>query len=248
MANEHKRIHPSNPINICTLLKMNRINIWKSYMRQRKWKYNLTRNQRVWTCLTHSSKELVWRPKRTKITGRQPRNNRKCLTLLSGAPRTWLEYSEASSRRYRQDPSEQAHQWMGIRWRLPQTICRHGSSCYKRDFTSYTCYNRHPETTTKGRPQPITLQGRQVVVPGDCHIALNGPAVHRHPRHWPCVLDGQGQNTSNDLDQFKRLVDANDSSSASNTGHPVNFDDQDMRGPSGWCLPFSNLQGIIHSI
>ena len=49
-----------------------------------------------------------------------------------------------------------------------------------------------PKTTMKDRPQPITLQGRQVIVPGDCHIALNGPAVHGHPRYWPCVSDGQG--------------------------------------------------------
>lgn len=93
-----------------------------------------------------------------------------------------------------------------------------------------------PKTTMKDRPQPITLRGRQVVVPGDCHIALNGPAVHRHPRYWPCVSDGQGQSTSSDLDQFKPerwLVDAGDSSSASNTDHPVSFDDEDMKGPSG---------------
>ena len=48
------------------------------------------------------------------------------------------------------------------------------------------------KATMKDRPQPITLQGRQVIVPGDCHIALNGPAVHGHPRYWPCVSDGQG--------------------------------------------------------
>lgn len=49
-----------------------------------------------------------------------------------------------------------------------------------------------PKTTMKDRPQPITLQGRQVIVPGDCHITPNGPAVHGHPRYWPCVSDGQG--------------------------------------------------------
>lgn len=93
-----------------------------------------------------------------------------------------------------------------------------------------------PKTTLKDRPQPITLQGRRVVVPGDCHVSLDSTAVHRHPRYWPCVPTGQGQNITNDLDQFKPerwLLDASDANSVSNADRPVSFDDEDLRGPSG---------------
>ncbi|KAL2352110.1 cytochrome P450 monooxygenase-like protein [Cryomyces antarcticus] len=58
-----------------------------------------------------------------------------------------------------------------------------------------------PKSTGKGQPQPMTLNGRRVVVPGDCYITLNTAAVHRNPKYWPA-----GPRRSNgvpDLEDFK---------------------------------------------
>lgn len=89
-----------------------------------------------------------------------------------------------------------------------------------------------PKSTEKGRPQTITVQGSQLVVPGDCTVSLNAAAVHRNPRYWPCVSEG----SRNDLDQFRPerwLLKTNESNPSSTSNHTEEFDDEDMTGPSG---------------
>ncbi|KAI9812569.1 MAG: hypothetical protein M1827_004558 [Pycnora praestabilis] len=56
-----------------------------------------------------------------------------------------------------------------------------------------------PKSTLAGQPQPLTFNGRQVVIPSGTLINLDAVAVHRNPKYWPSIsVDG-----SNDLKEFK---------------------------------------------
>ncbi|KAF2206777.1 hypothetical protein CERZMDRAFT_72059 [Cercospora zeae-maydis SCOH1-5] len=42
-----------------------------------------------------------------------------------------------------------------------------------------------PKTTTKDRPQTLTVDGKQVTIPPNVYVTLSTSAVHRHPKYWP---------------------------------------------------------------
>jgi len=50
--------------------------------------------------------------------------------------------------------------------------------------------------------QPLTINGRQYIIPADTHVSLSS-AVHRNPRYWPPVPDSSGKKHANDLNQFR---------------------------------------------
>lgn len=62
-----------------------------------------------------------------------------------------------------------------------------------------------PKSTPKDSPQPLTLNGKRVTVPGGCHITLDTPATHRNPKYWPtmCGPDASEAEIDTDLDSFK---------------------------------------------
>lgn len=62
-----------------------------------------------------------------------------------------------------------------------------------------------PKSTPKNSPQPLTINGKRVVVPAGSHVTLDTAATHRNPKYWPTLL---GPNATDaeieaDLDTFK---------------------------------------------
>lgn len=104
-----------------------------------------------------------------------------------------------------------------------------------------------PKCTEPGRPQMITMDGKEYTIPADTHIGLSA-GVHRNPRYWPSqpgdspnseIIDSSNR-TDQDLWRPERwLVTSNsNSSSASNSPQKLKpeetaFDDETLRGPSG---------------
>lgn len=89
-----------------------------------------------------------------------------------------------------------------------------------------------PKSTAPGRPQQITLGGQQHTIPGGTHIYLSC-AVHRNPKYWPTPQDAS-DNTDNtsDVNRFRPerwLV----SSKTVGEFVDINYDDEELRGPSG---------------
>lgn len=94
-----------------------------------------------------------------------------------------------------------------------------------------------PKSTPKGSPQPLTIDGKRVVVPGDCHITLDTPAVHRNPRYWPttCGPDASPAEIAKDLDSFKPdrwLFPASAASSSNHIDNDAEVADE-YGGPRG---------------
>ncbi|KAF2195514.1 cytochrome P450 monooxygenase-like protein [Zopfia rhizophila CBS 207.26] len=90
-----------------------------------------------------------------------------------------------------------------------------------------------PKSTAPDRPQPITIGDQHMVIPGGVYISLSC-AVHRNPKYWPSESDYRGTDGLNDVDRFRPerwLVDAKDASTSA--AENTNFDDEDLRGPSG---------------
>lgn len=62
-----------------------------------------------------------------------------------------------------------------------------------------------PKSTPKGSPQPMTINGKRVIVPAFTHVTLDTAATHRNPKYWP-TLCGPGATDADiekDLDTFK---------------------------------------------
>lgn len=88
-----------------------------------------------------------------------------------------------------------------------------------------------PKSTKPDSPQPLTLDGKQYMIPAGTHIFLNA-AVHRNPKYWPAPAAKTGAPDIRDVDQFRPerwIVDA----SAGDQFVDVDYDDEDLRGPSG---------------
>jgi len=109
-----------------------------------------------------------------------------------------------------------------------------------------------PKCTAKTSPQPMTVNGKRIVVPADSHVTLSTAAVHRNPRYWPtmCGPSASDAEIERDLDSFKPerwLLDSSaanhhhhgtaDSSSSSSqhsdTEHDHDHDNEDFGGPGG---------------
>ncbi|KAF2028748.1 cytochrome P450 monooxygenase-like protein [Setomelanomma holmii] len=88
-----------------------------------------------------------------------------------------------------------------------------------------------PKSTALGRPQQLTLEGKQYIIPGGVHIFLSC-AIHRNPRYWPAPADAKTAGGVRDVDTFRperwlaRVQTADEFVD-------VNYDDEDLRGPSG---------------
>lgn len=96
-----------------------------------------------------------------------------------------------------------------------------------------------PKSTLANSPQPLTLGGKRVTVPGGCHITLDTPATHRNPKYWPtmCGANATEEEIDRDLDSFKPerwLVDPS-SKSGNPNGHAAQAHDseepEDIGGP-----------------
>jgi cytochrome P450 len=88
-----------------------------------------------------------------------------------------------------------------------------------------------PKSTKPGQAQPLTLGGKQYMMPPDTHIFLNA-AVHRNPKYWPAPVDASGTDGIRDVDRFRPerwLVDAK----SHDQFVDVDYDDEGLRGPSG---------------
>lgn len=69
-----------------------------------------------------------------------------------------------------------------------------------------------PKSTLPNSPQPLTIGGKECIVPGGTFIALNAVGVHRNPKYWPHgptrseELGGRihvTSNADNDLEEFR---------------------------------------------
>ncbi|KAL6707814.1 hypothetical protein ACN47E_003714 [Coniothyrium glycines] len=88
-----------------------------------------------------------------------------------------------------------------------------------------------PKSTKSGSPQSLNLGGKQYTVPGGTHIFLNA-AIHRNPKYWPAPPDAAQSSRIRDVDQFRPerwLINAK----AADQFVDVDYDDEDLRGPSG---------------
>ncbi|KAF2272122.1 cytochrome P450 [Westerdykella ornata] len=117
-----------------------------------------------------------------------------------------------------------------------------------------------PKSTDPGRPQPISMNGKEYLIPGDTHVSLCS-AVHRNPKYWPSTPspfssslhypDGQDPFARKDQDLWRPerwlSPSSSSSSSTSSTSSPpstatatatdpedtTNSDDESLRGPTG---------------
>ncbi|CAN9187690.1 unnamed protein product [Alternaria alternata] len=88
-----------------------------------------------------------------------------------------------------------------------------------------------PKSTAPGQPRPLNVGGQQYMIPGDTHIFLSA-AIHRNPKYWPAPSDGSNKDGIPDVDCFRPerwLVDTK----PDNDFVDINYDDEDLRGPSG---------------
>jgi cytochrome P450 len=89
-----------------------------------------------------------------------------------------------------------------------------------------------PKSTAPGRPQPITMNGQQYIIPGNTHLGLCS-AIHRNPRYWPAPANENDRaDGKKDVDRFRPerwLVE----SKTAEDFEDINFDDEELRGPSG---------------
>lgn len=77
-----------------------------------------------------------------------------------------------------------------------------------------------PKSTAPGRPQQLTIDGKQYTVPGDTHIYLSA-AIHRNPKYW-----------SEDANEFRPerwLL----KSKSTEEFVDIKYEDEELRGPSG---------------
>jgi cytochrome P450 len=88
-----------------------------------------------------------------------------------------------------------------------------------------------PKSTAPGRPQQLTLEGEQYTIPGGTHIFLSC-AIHRNPRYWPTPSDEPSTDPTRDVNRFRPerwLV----GTKTTDDFVDINYDDEDLRGPSG---------------
>ncbi|KZF20054.1 cytochrome P450 monooxygenase-like protein [Xylona heveae TC161] len=82
-----------------------------------------------------------------------------------------------------------------------------------------------PKCTAPGRPQPLMVNGRKVLVPGGTDIMLGAAAVHRSPKYWPAGKSSAVETDhASDLDEFnpERWVLGASGDTSSSIGHPSN--------------------------
>jgi cytochrome P450 len=117
--------------------------------------------------------------------------------------------------------------------------------------------------STQNAPQPLTVNGKECMVPPNVSIGLNGVAVHRNPKYWPhgparSAEDGGSvhptSNVDNDLEEFKPerwfLKDQHQNNETKDTDETHEDDDLEVnsapdtassmfRPPKGAYIPFS---------
>jgi cytochrome P450 len=116
-----------------------------------------------------------------------------------------------------------------------------------------------PKSTLPNSPQPLTVNGKECMVPGGTYINLNSVGVHRNPKYWPhgpTRTEEQGgrvhptSNIDNDLEEFKPerwLISEGDKSQAKieakTEGEEVDLTPDTastmFRPPKGAYIPFS---------
>jgi cytochrome P450 len=88
-----------------------------------------------------------------------------------------------------------------------------------------------PKSTAPGRPQQLTLEGKQYTIPGGTHIFLSC-AIHRNPRYWPAPPNSSTGDGIQDVNRFRpeRWLVGN---KATDDFVDINYDEEELRGPSG---------------
>lgn len=88
-----------------------------------------------------------------------------------------------------------------------------------------------PKSTPPGRPQQINLAGKQCTIPGGAKVFLSA-AVHRNPKFWPAPPNAKLSYATEDTDTFRPERWIIDSKPAEKF-EDINYDDEELRGPSG---------------
>ena len=119
-----------------------------------------------------------------------------------------------------------------------------------------------PNSTLKGSPQSLTVNGKDCTVPENTYISLVTPAIHRNPNHWPTGPPTDPlnpvhpfSNVDNDLEEFKPERWLLDSNAQTSIGMPGQDEDAEAsklgintaadtsaalyRPPKGAYIPFS---------
>ncbi|KAF2115550.1 cytochrome P450 monooxygenase-like protein [Lophiotrema nucula] len=88
-----------------------------------------------------------------------------------------------------------------------------------------------PKSTAPNSPQPFTMDSKTYTMPPDTSVFLCC-AVHKNPRYWPGPVKGKDGHEKPDPQRFRpeRWL-AEDK--PSDTFEDINYDDEDLRGPSG---------------
>jgi cytochrome P450 len=62
-----------------------------------------------------------------------------------------------------------------------------------------------PKSTAPGSPQSLTVDGKQVTVPGGATVGLHSVAIHRDPKSWPYLTSSLSDenDSGKDLDTFR---------------------------------------------
>ena len=97
-----------------------------------------------------------------------------------------------------------------------------------------------PKSTAPGRPQSISIDGKEHLIPGNTHIRLCC-AVHKNPKYWPGPSDQEKAMPNDfwdarpDTERFRPerwLLDPK-AKSVSESFVDIKYDDEELRGPSG---------------
>ncbi|KAH7118892.1 cytochrome P450 monooxygenase-like protein [Dendryphion nanum] len=89
-----------------------------------------------------------------------------------------------------------------------------------------------PKSTAKNSPQSLNIKGQQYIIPGGSQVYLSC-AVHRNPRYWPAPVNPPSpeDDPRPDTDRFRpeRWLE----SAPTEAFVDINYDDEELRGPSG---------------
>ncbi|KAJ4303235.1 hypothetical protein N0V90_002128 [Kalmusia sp. IMI 367209] len=94
-----------------------------------------------------------------------------------------------------------------------------------------TPINNIPKSTAPGRPQQFTMGGQTYIMPGDTQVSLSC-AIHKNPKYWPAPPGEEEKNGIPDAQRFRPERWLN-KSQAAETFEDINYDDEELRGPSG---------------
>lgn len=94
-----------------------------------------------------------------------------------------------------------------------------------------TPINNIPKSTAPDRPQQFTMNGQSYTMPGGAYISLSS-AIHKNPKYWPAPSGEKVVNGIPDVQRFRPERWLN-KSTMTDSFTDINYDDEELRGPSG---------------